>query len=370
LAANAAGLNCVLEVLGSRIAADSVQALWYERPYHLTSGEPVPIGVMFSIPLTWSQVQLVASHPFVDNVEPVPGSATSLGVPAPSPPVECPLATDTAMPKLQRATILQGQGRQPAVIEIKDVGLLPEAVSCSDKSACQMDVTVLWERTILNTRHRTCLNRWIDAALTAGPTMIGYNEIVGTALGPPLPPFGQSTYTTKSFGLGITWDDAVLIAKHPYVESVWSTVDLMRLPPAMPNCSPDLSSPLPMTRCPMSLGSAAGKILASDVAALQGPGVHSVMISVIGGARICPLPACATSACPERDQVITRWEAENLESQHCVRELITSIGGASSPDTLWLINAFTADLTWDEIQTVAAHPQVGSIESTSGGAPP
>ena len=96
-----------------------------------------------------------------------------------------------------------------------------------------------------------------------------------------------------------------------------------------------------------------------------------VLISVEGGAQVGPLPACPTDrSCPERDAAISRMEQENLASQRCIRELIASTGGTADPTTLWIINAFTATLTWDQIQIVAAHPQVIHIESNGGQPPP
>jgi len=98
-----------------------------------------------------------------------------------------------------------------------------------------------------------------------------------------------------------------------------------------------------------------------------------VLITVAGGAQSRPIPECPgqrTEPCPERDAVINQMEAENLASQRCVRELIAGVGGIADPTTFWIVNAFTAMLTWEQVQVVAAHPDVLYLESDVGGAPP
>ena len=51
------------------------EPLWYELPYHLTSGRPVPIGLAFGLSLTPAQIAAFAQHPFVEKIEPWPGTA-------------------------------------------------------------------------------------------------------------------------------------------------------------------------------------------------------------------------------------------------------------------------------------------------------
>jgi hypothetical protein len=132
--------------------------------------------------------------------------------------------------------------------------------------------------------------------------------------------------------------------------------------PATPDAAPT---------CPTAQEPADGKITEADrlrFAATSGSMV--VLISVEGGAQVGPLPDCPTDrSCPERDAAISRMEQENLASQGCVRGLIANTGGTADPTSFWLINAFTASLTWDQIQIVAGHPDVLHIES-NGGAPP
>ena len=120
---NTQELECVLAALSARV--DVMATIWYELPYHRTSGEPVPIGLAFGLSLSHSQIDALVQHPFVEKVEPWPGSAISQHV-APVPaPVECPEEVEPAAPKLDGITSIQNQGRRPVVIELRDDGVLP-----------------------------------------------------------------------------------------------------------------------------------------------------------------------------------------------------------------------------------------------------
>ena len=136
--------------------------------------------------------------------------------------------------------------------------------------------------------------------------------------------------------------------------------------------APGLDSSAPDPACPTSQEPTEGKITDADRMRFEAAGGSMVvLISVEGGAQVGALPACPTDrSCPERDAAISRMEQENLASQRCIRELIASTGGTADPTTLWIINAFTATLTWDQIQIVAAHPHVIHIESNGGQPPP
>ena len=136
--------------------------------------------------------------------------------------------------------------------------------------------------------------------------------------------------------------------------------------------APGLDSSAPAPGCPTAQEPTDGKIIDADRMRFEAAGGSMVvLISVEGGTQVGPLPACPTDrSCPERDAAISRMEQENLASQGCVRALITSIGGNADPTTLWLVDAFTATLTWDQIQIVAGHPHVIHIESNGGSPPP
>jgi len=137
------------------------------------------------------------------------------------------------------------------------------------------------------------------------------------------------------------------------------------------NVSPDANaSPDASPTCPTAQEPADGKITEADrMRFAAAGGSMTVIITVEGGAQSRPIPECRTEPCPERDAVINEMQAENLASQLCVRALIAGTGGTADPTSFWLINAFTATLTWDQIQIVAGHPDVLHIES-NGGAPP
>ena len=94
-----------------------------------------------------------------------------------------------------------------------------------------------------------------------------------------------------------------------------------------------------------------------------------VMIGVRGGAMVCMLPPCMTRPCATAESWSQRWQEENRASQRCVRELIAQIGGTAIPDVFG-VNFVAAKLTWSQIQEVAAHPHVSSIEGDGSGTPP
>jgi len=91
--------------------------------------------------------------------------------------------------------------------------------------------------------------------------------------------------------------------------------------------------------------------------------------------------------CTQRTEPITgkfsaeaeaAWQAANgphevlvtvrSASQTCVRRLVASLGGTASDEVLG--RSFPATLSWDQIQSVAAHPDVAYVEPRYGNAPP
>jgi hypothetical protein len=84
-----------------------------------------------------------------------------------------------------------------------------------------------------------------------------------------------------------------------------------------------------------------------------------------------PPPACpgGGTACPELERNEARI-TQAKASQICVRSLVSSIGGIASDEVLVAGNAFSATLTWDQIQTVAAHPDVIHIDPRFNEPPP
>ena len=86
---------------------------------------------------------------------------------------------------------------------------------------------------------------------------------------------------------------------------------------------------------------------------------------------MCPLPACPgrEQSCPELEKYLERNEEEARLSQTCVRELIARLGGTTSDEVL-AAGAVLAMLTWEQIQSVAASPEVLHIEPRYGTTPP
>ncbi len=359
-ALNVQEVNCVLDALGNRIT--HLSALWYELPYHLTSGAPVPIGLSFRLILSGAQIAAAASHPFVERVEPAPGTVSGSAFPIPAAPDECAASSDDPVPKLSQLTQIQGQGFQPALIDL-DVSErnLPDFQPCSDD-----DCTIDWERTLLNTREITCLQRNIDRIVSeVSPPLTIFGSMVpgGTA---ELPPFGQALAVTLVLGQGVTWDEAVLLAAQPTVADIRTYDGLSFDPPPPLGCPPDLEEPIPVIACTDARDPIDSKFFPAALPVLeQATSPLDVEITVTGGAPSCPQAACSTPPCPDVEEPTSWMTAMNLASQRCVRDLIASVGGTTNPDADWLVDSFEAWLTWSQMQTVAAYPTVTSIEPSS-----
>lgn len=368
---NVQELTCALASLDQGGSVQQLSTLWYEQPYHLTSGEPVPIGLAFGLSLSEAQIALLAQHPFVEKIEPWPGMARQQAIPAPPAPADCPGPVDDATPKLDGITVIRNQGPQPVVVELSDQGLLPSPATCDDGSSlCPEAVNTLWERTILNVRELTCVRRRIDEVVQEETPAVSFAEATGDPTAPALPPAAQLAETVKGFGWGLSWDEASLVAESPFVEKIWTSSGL-QWAPETPGCPPDITAPIPTVDCTSQVEPIDGKI-SDDARAIFEAASSSiqVVITVRSSAVICPLPDCSAKPCPEDDAIINYVTSENLESQRCVRDLIDDVGGSSDAESFWLVDAFVATLTWEQIQAVAASPQVVQIEPDSGGAPP
>jgi hypothetical protein len=138
------------------------------------------------------------------------------------------------------------------------------------------------------------------------------------------------------------------------------------------DCPPDYSAPIPERECPDEREMGHDKLAPSLENRRQDPGPHEVAVSVTGAAVMCPAPDCPTppNPCPEWDRMTERRVAENLASQRCVRELVTSLGGEIAEDLPDFANFFIALLTWPQIDALAEHPHVHHIEPNQGDAPP
>lgn len=355
-ALNAQELNCVLDSLAARIT--HLSALWYELPYHLTSGAPVPIGLSFRLTLTGAQIAELAAHPFIEKIEPAPGTTPGTNLPAPSAPAECRTGMDDPTPKLDQLTQIQGKGFQPTLIDL-DVSErnLPDYLPCEDDT-CTAD----WDRTILNTREITCVQRRIDAVVSEHSPPL---TILGSMVPGPmanLPPFGQALAVTLVLGQGFTWDEAVLVAADPAVGDIRTYDGLSFDPPPPIGCPPDLTAAIPIIACTDERESIDGKIDAARLPELEAAtSPIDVDIMVSGGAPSCPEAACSTPPCADSSEPPSWMSAMNMASQYCVRDLITSLGGASNPEVNWLVDSFEASLTWEQIQAVAAYPTVTQV---------
>jgi len=366
-ALNRKQVECVLAAFGS---AGSVAArgVWYEPLQTPSSGAPTPIGTAFSVQALWSQLEVVAGHPYVERIEPGFGQAAKLGVAVPAIPSECPSPSDSPEMKLNDLAIIRGQGRKPAVVVLKEA-LLPPVRPCT-ASPCDDRFASGWERTVASTRQTTCVRRFIDSQLQAEAPELPYYNSDGIPDGPKLPPFGDSIHATLAFGLSLTWEEAKEIAKHPYVERIWSSNGLTVDSP--PGCPPDYRAPVKLPECTTNIEPTGGKFSQADAVEWQASGGPiSVSIAIRREHDLCPPPECADDAsCPERDRFYARLTDEARASQACVRSLIASIGGSVSDEVFFLGNGLSATLTWAQIQTVAAHPDVDSISGGTSGLPP
>jgi hypothetical protein len=365
-------VTCVIEAFGPPGSLKAPTAHWYEPPRLQSDGFPTPVGTSFSVLALWSQLEVVARHPYVASLRPALGEATRIGVPAPPVPVECPRANDAPGPKLVDAMDLEGLGRQPVVIELRKA-MLPALRSCADGvDFCDELHASGWERTIVARRALTCVRTWLDSKLSGPAPEVAYSQADGVPAGPKVPPFGDVIHATLAFGLALTWEEANEVAKHPGVERLWTSPNLT-LGASPPGCPPDYDAPVQPPQCPTTTESAEGKFTAASRTAWEAAtSPTEVIIAVRRTGTICPRPACPGRAtdCPEAQRYNDRLSKEAAASQTCVRALVASIGGMATTEALPLGNTLGATLTWPQIQTVAAHPHVGQIEPRYFDVPP
>lgn len=137
-------------------------------------------------------------------------------------------------------------------------------------------------------------------------------------------------------------------------------------PPCLPpdtSGERDAGSSSDASVCPASSESTDGKIGADSRRIIEGAvDPVDVAIVVAGGAKVCNSSSAPEGTCPPIDQAMVLWQQQNSEAQRCVRELISSVGGVSSPEVFALVNVIMARLTWAQILVVAGSPSVTSIE--------
>jgi hypothetical protein len=370
-ALNVKQFACVATAFGSSAALGGPLAAWYERALLGSDGFPVPIGTVFEARASWSQIEVVAAHPYVERIEPALGEASRIGVAAPTVPAECPAAEDPPAGKLTDVASIEGGGRLPAVIELTEESL-PALRPCDGDGPCDDWFASGWERTIAGRRMLTCVRSFVDNVLTGPAPSVPYTTVDGVPDGPKLPPFGDVIHATLAFGLAVTWEEAREIARHPYVRRLW-TSDALRTDAPPNGCPPDYESSVELPECSTIESDITGKF--SDEARglwESSPDPNEVLITVLRDGELCPAPVCPVRGvqCPELREYDDRMMEEALASQHCVRELIASLGGETSAEVFVLGNSFPARLTWPQIEVVLTRPEVIQIDPAAGPPPP
>ncbi|HEX6272290.1 MAG TPA: hypothetical protein VFZ53_04600 [Polyangiaceae bacterium] len=359
-----------------RALAGDLKPLYWEDPYHFSSGRPVPVVRAFRVPLTWSLVEQLARHPYVEQIDTVPGHAPVFGTQPPPPPADCPTLREHPANKLTQLQGLRGvAGRGGVAIELSLQGIVPQAPCGSggalpdDCEPCDAFIYAEWERSIQSTRRLACLGREVDAVAGKGAIPLDYLGLEGSLCTPSFMS-GVPSMTTVATGRALTWEEAERVAAHPYVETMVPFGSGMDPDPA--GCPLDTTVPPPVPECGEVREATAGKWTEeSEERWSATPDAHDVIVQVRGAARNCPT-SCppAPNACPsfERQQeYMSEW---NWQSQRCVRELIDAVGGTATQERFWLVDMIVATLTWSQIQAVAEHPHVQTIEPESGGEPP
>lgn len=368
-ALNSKQVECVLGAFSSPHFVGPVQAEWYETLRKLSTGVPVPIGVAFSTLALWPQLEVVAQHPYVERIEPAPGEAAKLSVAPAAIPQECPAPMDAPEPKLFDVASIQGQGRKPVILELNE-SALPALRSCPGEELCDERISSGWELTVASTRQLTCVRRFIDSALIAYAPRVASGSAQGLPTAPAVPPFGEGVHATSSWGLGLTWEEASQVAKHPDVRRIWTQDGLVFDEPPE-GCPPDYNEPILTPKCSSEVEAIAAKFTAEAAAEWQASTLpNEVTIAVRRDQPRCPAPACPGDVtCPELELYLTYYEAVAAAAQHCVRSLIAAVGGVAA-DGLSSSVTLSATLTWPQIQTVAGYPDVASISPRFGPAHP
>jgi hypothetical protein len=359
-----------------RALAGSLKPIYWEDPYHFSSSEPAPVLRAFRTPLTWPLVEQLARHPYVEQIDTVPGHAPIYGTLAPAPPADCPTEREDPASKLTELEPLRGAGRGGVGIGLSLKGMI-EQVPCEpggglpeDCELCDPFIYGEWERAIQSTRRLACLGRELDAVAGKGAIPLDYLGVTGNFCTPSFM-FGVGTATTIAIGRALTWDEAERLAAHPYVESMvpfGSGTD-----PGEPGCPLDTTIPPPVPECSDVREPNAGKWSEESEERWKAmDGADEVGVIVRGAAKVCPIDSCPPrpNECPSFERQMNYMQEWNWQSQSCVRALIEAVGGSASEERTWLVNTINATLTWSQIQAVGAHPHVEGIGPNETGEPP
>lgn len=216
------------------------------------------------------------------------------------------------------------------------------------------------------------MNDWINAALEGFPESVDYASQEGWPLLSSIPPFGQVPKVITAFGVALNWNEIMAASRHPYVKAIWSSSALST--DALPEgCPPVYDDPIPQSACDRPAEPFESKLTeeAIELWSSDPTKPFDVLIAIRKNYTVCPIPACPGTArqCPESDKYNAWLERASEASQACVRELIEEVGGVSS-EFFTIGNGLSATLTWEQIQIVAAHPDVGSIAAELPDPPP
>lgn len=331
--------DCFVEARGDLYGYEIHRYWWYERLRRSEADGPAPILLSFSVNILGRNVRALASHPSVAGVTLVP-----VLWPAND---ECPTERESIEGKLvEDAT--EG-GEHFVVVSLRTPPI--ETPDCPDCPALTFAQRALH---VVLSRRNTCVLQY--AQELAGSLRLLPSNSAGGMLGTD-----PTRVYPLTFSLALTGEQARELAAHPYVDEVHVTDWEL---PAESMCLP---SDLNGTMCPDHREPIEDKIL--DRAALEVDGVHEVLIAVRGGATPCQIECPGRPPCPALDAATAQWAADNLTSQRCVRAELEALSTTPDPDTTWLVNMITVELTWPQIEAIAAHPHVATIEPVSS-APP
>lgn len=361
-------VRCVLEAFG--IEGARPLARWYE-PITAIGADNLPIGLAFAANVRWSALENVAKHPYVAQITLDFGESVRLGQTVQQPAFDCPDPGNESPSKVDVAQPATPTDRLPVVVEL-NVDHLPIARACdADLDVCDEAVASVWERIVAGTRTLTCVKDWLNAKLESFPDAVPYAAQEAWPLFPNIPPFGQIPVMTTAFGVALNWNEIMAASRHPYVKSVWSSSALSVGP--LPEGCPPAYEDVSQLSCDRPAEPFDSKLTADAIELWSSEPTKpfDVLIAVRKNYTVCPQPACPGTArqCPERDKYDAWLERASEASQMCVKGLIEEVGGSVS-EFFTLGNGLSATLTWEQIQIVAAHPDVGSIASDEPAPPP
>jgi hypothetical protein len=135
------------------------------------------------------------------------------------------------------------------------------------------------------------------------------------------------------------------------------------LPQSDSVCPPDTSVPPPARDCPSERVSGANKVDDEVWQQLdESAGPVQVILTINGGPKVCPLPECPDRTCPAREAELAYFDEQIIQSQRCVHALLETLG-VTGYEVLSLANAVSATLTRAQVEAVAEHPHVDSVNA-------